>query len=57
MSQGLPLGFFSSLVLYQSSHSIVINAYLLSASYESGAILEAKGTAIKEVALFMALRR
>lgn len=33
VSQGLALGFLSSLVLYHSSRSTVFNTYLLSANY------------------------
>lgn len=36
-------------------HSSVINTYLLNANYESGTVLGAEDTAIKKVALFIAL--
>lgn len=36
-------------------YSSVINTYLLNANYESGTVLGAEDTAIKKVALFIAL--
>lgn len=54
---GLALGFLSSLVSYHSSHSTVINTYLLRGNYESGNVLGAEDTAIKKVAAFTSLTR
>lgn len=42
VSQSLRFGFFFSHVLWHSSHSTVINMYLLSDNYESGTVLGAE---------------